>query len=312
MLFTSQSVFLTLSALLSAIQAQPHRHAHQHATAKRATGVVSGRGIVYADGNTGMSALSPKLDWSTDWTAWQDNPANADLGTFVPQVWGLNNPDGDSEKQFLAAFLAAASKFTHGSTILGYNEPDQVGQSWMTPQAAVDNWAGINALKTSIGAKICTPCPSNGAQNGTSGTGTVTGQYQSGIDQGNGWLAEFLAAAKGQYTFDCVCSHWYGGGSNTVAEDQAMIESQIGEAYALASQYGIEEIVLAEMQRVNGDQECEFVAWFVDTFLTDSQYAASGNKITAYGYNYNKFTLTNGNSLTAVGSAYIGEGAGVC
>lgn len=34
-----------------------------------------------------------------------------------------------------------------------------------------------------------------------------------------------------------------------------MIESQIGEAYALASQYGIEEIVLAEMQRVNGDQE---------------------------------------------------------
>ena len=97
MLFASQSVFI--SALLSAVQAQPHRHAHQHATSKRATGVVSGRGIVYADGNTGMSALSPKLDWSTDWTAWQDNAANADLGSFVPQVWGLNNANGDSEKQ---------------------------------------------------------------------------------------------------------------------------------------------------------------------------------------------------------------------
>ena len=98
MLFTSQSVFLTLS-VLSAARAQPHGHVHQHAASKRATSVVSGRGIVYADGNTGMGALAGKLSFSTDWTAWQDNPSNADLGTFVPHVWGLNNANGDSEKQ---------------------------------------------------------------------------------------------------------------------------------------------------------------------------------------------------------------------
>lgn len=40
-----------------------------------------------------------------------------------------------------------------------------------------------------------------------------------------------------------------------MAEDQSMIENQLSETYALASQYGIEEIVLAEMQRVNGDEE---------------------------------------------------------
>lgn len=308
MLFTSQSIFFAISALFSTLQAQPHGHIHHHGTSKRASGVVSGRGVVYADGNSGMAALGGKVSWSTDWTPWEDNPTNTDLGNFAPQAWGLNNADGDPQKQFLTAFLNANSTFPEGATVLGFNEPEQVTQSWMTPQAAVDNWGGINDLKAQ-GHKICTPCPSNGNNNGTSGTGTVTLQYQSGIDQGTAWMSEFLAAAKGQYTFDCICGHWYGGQDNDLAADQSMIASQVGEMAALASQYGIEEIVIAEMQRVNGDQECEFVAWFQDLFLTDPQYAESGNKISAYSYNYDKFTLTSGDSLTTVGSAYIGEGS---
>ena len=98
MFFTSQSVLLALSVLSSA-RAQPHGHIHQHGASKRATGVVSGRGIVYADGNSGMGALGGKLTFSTDWTPWQDNPSNADLGTFVPHVWGLDNANGDPNKQ---------------------------------------------------------------------------------------------------------------------------------------------------------------------------------------------------------------------
>ena len=122
---------------------------------------------------------------------------------------------------------------------------------------------GIDALKQSIGAKICTPCPSNGAQTGTSGTGTVTLQYQSGIDQGSQWMSEFLAAAKGKYTFDCLCVHWYGGASNSLAQDQTMIDQQVKDMASLASQYNIDDIVVAEMQRVNGDQEvCPSHSWF--------------------------------------------------
>ena len=105
MFFTSHSLFLALSALSSTAAAQPHGHFHQHGASKRASDVVSGRGIVYADGNSGMGALGGKLKWSTDWTAWQDNPANSDLGTFVPQVWGLNNPNGDPQKQCMFHFI---------------------------------------------------------------------------------------------------------------------------------------------------------------------------------------------------------------
>ena len=68
-------------------------------------------------------------------------------------------------------------------------------------------------------------------------------------------MSAFLDAAKGKYTFDCVCAHWYGGPSNTLQQDQDMIEAQMKEYASLASQHGIEDIVVAEMQRVNGDQE---------------------------------------------------------
>ena len=69
-------------------------------------------------------------------------------------------------------------------------------------------------------------------------------------------MTEFLAAASGHYKFDCLCTNWYGGyGAATLEADQALIEQQIGELVTLADQYGIEDIVLAEMQRPNPDQE---------------------------------------------------------
>ena len=107
MLSTSPSILFAFSALLSAVQSIPHGHGHQHAHSKRATGVVTGRGIVYADGNTGMSALDGKLTWSTDWTPWEDKPSDTDLGSFVPQVWGLDNADGDTEKQCRCPIICA-------------------------------------------------------------------------------------------------------------------------------------------------------------------------------------------------------------
>ena len=42
-----------------------------------------------------------------------------------------------------------------------------------------------------------------------------------------------------------------------------MIAGQIGELASLASQYNIGDIVIAEMQRVNGDQEVRFVVLFI-------------------------------------------------
>lgn len=94
MLFTSQSIFLAFGVALPAVRGQPHAHIHQHGASKRATtGTVSGRGIVYATDNTGMGALGGgKLQWSTDWSAWESSPTKGQLGSFAPQAWGLDIP----------------------------------------------------------------------------------------------------------------------------------------------------------------------------------------------------------------------------
>lgn len=113
MLFTSSSFLFASSALLSAIHAQPyhgqpHGHTHQHATSKRASsGVVSGRGIVYAWGDTGMDALDGKLSWSTDWSGWED-AGSANLGAFAPQVWGLDDASNDCKNFFICASIGFA------------------------------------------------------------------------------------------------------------------------------------------------------------------------------------------------------------
>ena len=110
-------------------------------------------------------------------------------------------------------------------------------------------------MKKSKGAKICTPCPSNGAILGTSGVGTITGQFQSGIDQGVNWMTDFLKKAQGQYTFDCLCMHWYGGTGNSLEADQGLIDSQVKAMADLADQYNIPAIVIGEMGRLNPSQE---------------------------------------------------------
>ena len=90
---------------------------------------------------------------------------------------------------------------------------------------------------------------------GTSGVGTVTQQFQSGINQGVHWMTEFLNLAQGQYTFDCICTHWYGGAANTLDQDKSMIDAQIKAMADLASQHNIPAVVIGEMGRVNPDQE---------------------------------------------------------
>lgn len=64
-----------------------------------------------------------------------------------------------------------------------------------------------------------------------------------------------MAAANGTYTFDCLCMHWYGGANNDLAQDQSMIDQQMKDMASLASKYNIGDVVIGEMQRVNGDQE---------------------------------------------------------
>ena len=55
-----------------------------------------------------MGALDGKLAWSTDWSGWAD-AQNANLGTFVPQVWGLDDAANNCKFLFIYASICVAN-----------------------------------------------------------------------------------------------------------------------------------------------------------------------------------------------------------
>ncbi|KAI9001195.1 glycosyl hydrolase catalytic core-domain-containing protein [Trametes punicea] len=117
-----------------------------------------------------------------DWGV--DKPTDADkLGyQFWPMLWG-----GDQDK--IDAFEAAI-KPGYGTIILGFNEPNEQGQSNMTPQDAADLWKKHIEPKRAMGYKLCSPA-------------------MSSRPNGQQWMQEFMQACGNECTIDYQCLHWY-------------------------------------------------------------------------------------------------------
>lgn len=211
---------------------------------------------------------------------------------FVPMIWGSTS--------VTTANLAQVK--TEGSVLLGFNEPDNSGQSNMTPQQALALWPQLVAT----GMRLGSPAVAANAQ----------------VD--GGWLDTFLSGAAAQsLRVDFITLHWYGGNFDpTSAVDE--LESYVEQTHA---KYGlpiwVTEFALTnfgggavtyptEAQQaafaagaVNMLEATSYVeryAWFAlppcDTG-TDSSSCAAGNT--------RPLSLTDG-TLTSVGVAYAGAG----
>ncbi|OSC99168.1 glycoside hydrolase family 128 protein [Trametes coccinea BRFM310] len=123
-----------------------------------------------------------------DWGV--DKPSDADkLGfMYMPMLWG-----GSQDK--INAFEAAI-KPGLGSIILGFNEPNEQGQSNMDPQTAAALWKQHIEPKRSMGYKFCSPA-------------------MSSRPNGFQWMQEFMAACDG-CNVDMQCLHWYDIGFDTL------------------------------------------------------------------------------------------------
>ncbi|TFK43346.1 glycosyl hydrolase catalytic core-domain-containing protein [Crucibulum laeve] len=114
------------------------------------------------------------------WSPWK--PALSDsLGLeFIPMLWG--------EKQ-IADFQRLVKPGT-AKTVLGFNEPNQDGQSDMSPQRAAQVWQqNIQPLKNS-GMALISPATTS-------------------APSGKTWMKDFFAACNG-CSFDGLALHWYG------------------------------------------------------------------------------------------------------
>jgi hypothetical protein len=105
---------------------------------------------------------------------------------FVPMIWGAGS-----------VTTANLQEVRHeGRYLLGFNEPDNAGQSNMTVSQALRLWPRLMAT----GMRLGSPAVASGAA--TPG----------------GWLGQFMSGAKADgYRVSFITVHWYGGDFTTAA-----------------------------------------------------------------------------------------------
>ena len=127
------------------------------------------------------AAFFPAVSW---WYDWSLTPSGAKTGIeFVPMVWGASTVSGA---------IPSGSKF-----LLGFNEPNFMSQSNLTPAQAAADWPALQANGLQAGVPIVGPgmnyCGPAASCNGTD-------PYQ--------YLTTFFGDCTG-CEVDYVAAHWY-------------------------------------------------------------------------------------------------------
>jgi RNA polymerase sigma factor (sigma-70 family) len=139
--------------------------------------------------------------WFYTWSTSAQGMSAPGVG-FVPMIWG--------SASVTAGALAQAKASTGCGCVLGFNEPDNAGQSNMTPAQALSLWPQLD----STGLELGSPAVASGAA--TPG----------------GWLDQFMSGVRQDgYRVDFITLHWYGSDFDTSAA-VSQLQSYIESVYA--------------------------------------------------------------------------------
>ncbi|THU85685.1 glycoside hydrolase [Dendrothele bispora CBS 962.96] len=181
-LTTSSTFLLSLIVVCSflSINASPTQSYERAVTVTN----TSKAGLAWPNGRTvdiTQFTHTGKVSWYYTWSP--DPVARTDL-EFVPMLWGSNQADEfNSTIDGLISDLGITS-------VLGMNEPQQPGQSNLTPEQGVDLWKTYIEPLKSRGLRLGSPAPSS-------------------ADSGKTWLQDFLNICNGTCTVDFIALHWY-------------------------------------------------------------------------------------------------------
>ncbi|HMJ55051.1 MAG TPA: glycosyl hydrolase [Polyangiaceae bacterium] len=142
--------------------------------------------------------------WFYNWTVGR---GNCTAPPFIPMVWGhVDRPD---EQTPTGVTNAVNSLVSQGyTTVLGFNEPDNTGQSNMTVAKAISLWPSFNNPAIRIGS------PATSAN--------AAGQM---------WFADFMsqvnADTTGTLRVDFIAAHWYGWNAGSCEANASSLEGYI-------------------------------------------------------------------------------------
>jgi hypothetical protein len=145
------------------------------------------------------------------WYNWETSPGSCKVGAFVPMVWGHTG----SEQTATGIANEVKSAVSGGwGTVLGFNEPDNTGQSNISVATAISLWPAF--LQT--GARIGSPA--------TQGNSTGLTWIQSFMSQVN-------ADTTGTLHVDFIATHWYGWNAGSCDAAAANLDSWLKQIEAI-------------------------------------------------------------------------------
>jgi len=144
--------------------------------------------------------LNGKTSAVYNWSPWKPKEVEGTNVEFVPMIWG--------EKQLDAAKRLLVPGYAR--TVLGFNEPDQGGQSNMNAWHAAEVWRAHVQPLASQGYRLISPAPTN-------------------APAGTQWLKDFMNACSG-CTVDAMAAHWYGTDTQNFIDHVTMYYNTWGRA----------------------------------------------------------------------------------
>ncbi|KAF8893565.1 glycoside hydrolase [Infundibulicybe gibba] len=149
----------------------------------RATSNTSKAGLAWPNGNTvdiTQFQQTAKISW---YYTWSPGSVKTNL-EFVPMLWGPKSV-GDFSSQINQSISENNVK-----AVLGMNEPQEAGQSNLTPEAGAEMWKTYLEPLRAQGVRLGSPAPSS-------------------APSGKTWLQAFLTACAGNCTVDFIALHYY-------------------------------------------------------------------------------------------------------
>ncbi len=126
------------------------------------------------------------VSWYYNWTPVPNCPVDDDV-EFIPMIWSEKYLVEENYEEYLVPLIGSDYQ-----ALLGYNEPNWLGQAEMTVESALEYWP----LLETTGLRLGSP--------------STTGR--SGLD----WTIEFMKGARERgYRIDFLALHWYGDCGNT-------------------------------------------------------------------------------------------------
>ena len=214
------------------------------------------------------------------WYNWNTNPGSCNAQSpFVPMVWGHTG-----NEQTMAGITSEVGAMVKAGYryVLGFNEPDNTGQSNLSVATAISLWPAFNNPAILVGSPA------------TQGNST-----------GLTWIKSFMsqvdADTTGSMRVDFIATHWYGWNSGSCDANATNLESWIKGIEAIP---GNRPIWITEFGCLNQSNPSSSV---VQAFLSGAIAMLAKHprvqRYSWYQFTTNNELLTSG-ALTGIGMVY--------